>query len=327
MKEKGKVEKVVSNTLLILLMPLFLIAQRKVTKKTVISEDSVINKWVHAVVNIQGNPSYRAADEQLRGQMREGKIDWDTYRKRSDSLRGPGNFYTGTAIFLKHNNSHYLLTARHVVADPTASDTNDIFQKIILIENDSTINREDEKVYLMNLGSGLPSMRPYIFSSVSEDLAIINLDKSSMEREFKNTLINRGYVPIEIKDIDTVFDVENTDNLLAIGFPQESFIARKRVTSTTWESELISLAVVSRGTVLNKNSSSNFFEGSIFYYHGNSGGPVISKNRLVGIVSAFTLEPITTKSNVPFKHYFLYHSVFIKSSLIAPLLKNLESRK
>lgn len=319
-----------------LLYPTLVFSQKR---KPVEIDSNIINKWIHASVNIECRPRFSKQHNYLKSLYETNKIDKKTYEENRDYLNSIS--YSGTAIFLKYKDSYYFLTARHVIADMSSSDTNDICWKILLIENDTLLNNtkgvfvdSTENTYI-NGGSELTTLfdvmlgkNYYIFSSVAEDIGIIKID--ALLKQFAQTLVNRRYVPITIDDIDASFKVKNWDNIFTIGFPEESIMFKKTLTIPQHkiESNLITTPFVSVGKISNTLKDSSFFESDIFCYHGYSGGAIVDTktNKLVGIVSGYYPQAISLHQKPPFKDYFLYHSKFIKSSFILPLLEQLESK-
>ena len=323
-------------TYFLLVCTCLLIAQNK---RPVTIDKQIINKWIHATVNIECRPELSKEHTQLENLYKQHKIDKKTYDDNNNRLNEIS--YSGTALFLKYNNSYYFLTARHVIYDMSSSDTNAICWKILLIENDTLINntkgvQDDsfENVYigkgaeLTTLFKSMLSKYYYIFSSVKDDIGIIKID--ALLDNFSVTLLKRGYIPITINDIDTSFKVKNWINIFTIGFPAESLAYTKRLTEQTQriESSLITIPFVSVGKVSNTLKGSSFFESDIFCYHGYSGGAIVDvkRSKLIGIVSGYYPDTIELYDKPPFEKYYLYHSRFIKSSLILPLLKELESK-
>jgi len=79
-----------------------------------------INKWKKAVVHLEcAIDSEHFYDrmkrmDELRKQLEEGAISQEEYTTQIAGKTRDVRFH-GTAIFLKHNDKRYLLTARHVV--------------------------------------------------------------------------------------------------------------------------------------------------------------------------------------------------------------------
>jgi len=309
------------------------------------------DKWIKATINIEGVASNFNKEMLLHDYIRAHKNEIKSRKLNLDSLQREKRKsidnrpkYTGTAIFLKYNDKLFLITARHVIADTTGWDSSYVFPFINLIENPTTDSniisgktydstgsiwiRGDnvENISLNNMSTGLTEERPYLLSSVDDDIAVICLNYAYDGESFAKTLYKRGYLPIGISDIDTVCNLENGQQISIIGFPQESIWRRKETSlhKWIWESNLMTLPFISNGDIMNFKKTSHFFEGGIFTYKGDSGGPIISNNKLIGIVSGFNYA--TMKMNVPkLNEYYLYESRFIKTLVILPLLRKLES--
>lgn len=287
----------------LLVIPTLLLAQKKNPLiEPTIDEDSIIKKWTTSILNIE---------------------------VRSNSVSA-----SGTAIYALHNNNHYLITARHVVEDLSEKDTGRTYSRIFLIQNGSStlaakkVINEDESGggMLMNLNAGRPWDRPFVFSE--NDLAIIDLSHSgSGGLEFIKILDQRGYRPILISDIDTVDSKKTGVKIMALGFPEESELPRKDLPKAllNWQSALVTLPVVTKGEYLKLVTEEKFFDGNIFVYRGFSGGPIVSGNKLIGIVHGGFPE-VKKTSNTSLNSYINHHNIFIKSALILPLLRQLQER-
>ena len=284
---------------------------------------------------------YRFLDS-MREELRKGQITYSRYRYIHDSaffVESPlHQRFSGTAIFLFYKGNYYLITARHVIVDTSASYPNQIFRKIMLVDDYTTIQDHSKDIII---GSNVITKNyelttldqfPDIFcelSSKNDDIGIIKLTgiKPLLEGKwFVETLIKRGYTPITIEDIDTVCNITQNQKIMAIGYPIESTVGYKNLPKAlyNWEAQAISIPMVTKGEISDVGKGKNDFQGNIFYYHGNSGGPSISNNKLIGIVSSFTQTPTYTDNKK--RIYFLYNSDFKKSSLIYTLLKKLESK-
>jgi len=289
----------------ITIMLLFTVNSQSQNKKIkMLSEDSILKKWLPAVINIEARNLKSAS--------------------------------SGTAIFLKDNDKNYLLTARHVVFNDESQDTNAICDKIFLIEN-GTERDKNKKTYdangnvfvngdewnlLMNVGAGMAYGHSYIFSSVEHDLAIIDLNDPLLGSKFVHTLLKRGYKPISITDIDSVCNVLDNEKILAIGFPDQSIVDTNPNTPIlNWSSKLITIPIVAIGTTKKVNAD-YYFDATISIYHGFSGGPIIRNNKLIGIVHGIGNTVNKTASN-RLNYYLTEHLILIKSSLIIPLFREL----
>ena len=321
---------------------LSLVAFTNSFSQLLVKKDTSYNKWICAVINIETRAGNDKALSDSFELVRQGKVTMQNFQQISKKLVLTPPAFTATAILLKYHGKNFLLTARHVLHDPTGLYSNTIFNNIILVENDSFMNKNLPPVdsfgniYRSRNDTNtiyIPSLWDYgatYLSSIKDDIGMIFLDFSPKTRRFLRTLIERGYKPIEITDIDTSFSAVKNDKLFCIGFPSKNDLLIKYREKTNqqllWESNVITTRVISKGTYESEYpKKSNFFDANVFVYKGFSGGPVISKGRLIGIISAVQdRELFSTGAKAPFKVYFLNRSKFIKSSLILPLLRKFE---
>lgn len=303
------------------------------------SKQKVIDKWVHATINIQCQGSL-SEEEEMQETERSSKIFRQflnheisevEYRRKTDSitLLSILRNNTGTATYLLYNKHHYLLTARHVLAggiDPEHPMISRLFL-VNDVNNPGNIRQIDTNNNMYYSGEPEPFLMNYnIFmcSSINDDIAIICLDDGRMGTRFWKALDKRGYVPVGIDDIDFKCDIKSNQKFLSIGYPQDISLVGKKIlpiAAFMWESFSISQPILTNGQIADAKIGNNYFYGDIFVYHGNSGGPAIVNNKLVGIVHGSAVD--TLRSNT--FHYGLYHTVFMKSTLIEPLLKKFDS--
>jgi hypothetical protein len=273
-------------------------------KHNTITSDSIINKWCHAIINIEA---------------RNGDIG-----------------SSGTAIYLEYKKEKYLLSARHVFENPSKPGfLSDVF---LLVENFTERNKDTvmydshanftftgDEVTMLQFYAGGRNYTNFIFSQKDTDLALIHLKKNDfIESGFIHTLDKRGYKPIFISDIDTICKIKSDQTIFAFGFPEEADVFRyPNSPALLWKSQSVSIPVVSIGKIQNDFNSS-FFTAEISVYHGYSGGPIVMKNKLIGIVHG--PNPILVKMKTKSTPYYLSQNLlFIKSSLILPLLKKMVS--
>ena len=145
---------------------------------------------------------------------------------------------------------------------------------------------KSQRTLLMNLESGHPKYLPYIFSSKEDDIAIIYLDDRG--KDFIETLIKRGYIPITIEDVDTRCDFKPKQSILSFGF-SSNFAESKdelnlHIAELYWKSDILSMPVVAQGTIARPQKSKNQFTANISLQKGSSGGAIVSKNKLIGII-------------------------------------------
>jgi hypothetical protein len=295
----------------------------------------MLSRWKRAVVNLEcatDSDEAIAAQKRLHEAMRKrsrNEITHDEFYAISKvTLAGRDLRSQGTALFLKHAGQRFLLTARHVVLDevggqrliarlggkrhrihplalPMIDEVNVemaadyIFQMIFRvpsIDEASTFGAPAE--FLMNLGTGTSETRSFMFSDPELDLAVISLDIENSR--FADDLERNGYVPVLSDEIDDGPQKEGCE-VFTIGFPEATSQFEKRYlaeSEAVWASSAVSLPVSSFGRVSMLHESLAYFWADMSIYPGNSGGPVVQGDRLVGVVSAQATEPIEGASEL-----------------------------
>lgn len=224
--------------------------------------------------------------------------------------------HTGTAIFARHNGLHYLLTARHVLHDPRAADwaeddartsfgwspaeardyadrlrENAIHNLIFRVPKlGETISDERQAPeHIMNIGAG--GNYNHSFSTPDLDLAVLLLDARC--QPFLLELYRVGYRPITTADI-AAGPSEDGEEVFTVGFPGTSHVGWRTQSRALeiWSSSLVSAPIASFGRVAALHEELAYFWADLSVYPGNSGGPVVAGDRLVGIVSAQAMEPV-----------------------------------
>ena len=80
---------------------------------------------------------------------------------------------------------------------------------------------------------------------------------------------------------------------------------------------------ITKGRLVGAEKNVNYFDVGIFVYHGNSGGPLISKNKMIAFVHGPAdididfIRPLL-------KRYIESHLKLIKSIVILPFLRDYE---
>jgi Trypsin-like peptidase domain len=304
-------------------------------QKSKISEDSIINKWIKACVNLEARPNFFVskiwADWQQKN--KNGLLNRQMMKQVQEDYRR--KIYRATALFLIYKNKHYLITARHFLIDSEASQPNYVYEKIFLGDNgskvlkpkDSKVDTRPEVRYFDGHNGG--KNPKYILSDEKRDIGIIALDDIPvMGRQFVAMLYDKGYRPIKYSDLDTKESLVKNKPIIAVGFPGELSELkkyRKNIDSSInhWQSAFITVPVVSTGQIKNIHRDSFYFTGNIFSYHGNSGGPIISNNKLVGLNIAYGGPLKNTKTEL-LNYYIDETAYFSKASNIITLLKTLE---
>lgn len=297
--------------------------------------------------------------DELEKKYRENKITPEQYGQ-AVLEKSRDNRYHGTALFIIHSGKRYLLTARHVIWDEISakreleeevsrSSRRPEFQKKLIIHsaNESAQNRIfniifrvpsfDEIIktdgnnynreFLMNLGAGTPWSVPYTFTKPDLDLAIISLDqiKGTSDSRFADNLQELGYVPISSEEISDGPSKEGTD-VFTVGFPESTSVINQinqTPASANWSSSCFSLPVFSFGKISMLHDKLPFYWVDMSIYPGNSGGPVVENNKLIGIINAQATIPIDAVPNIATRIPF---GKIIKTKYVHELLRIQEEK-
>lgn len=321
-------------------------------------DPTILARWKRAVIHLetaadsiskeQRLPAFDAVREAMeRGEATPEEVE-RVLLKGSWDLR-----FTGTAVFLRHEGRHFLVTARHVLFDQTKaephlealraqmpqSDQEDsdrvaqflqwllerrVFGIVFRVPSLDEVlrhGRGSTPEFLMNLGAGLASETPYSFSSPDLDLAVISLDHR-FTKNFSEELITVDYEPISFNEVASGPSAEGAE-VFTVGYPYATTTIDHLDLDERWRSSLVSLPSYAFGRVAMLHKQLPYFWCDLSIYPGNSGGPVIERGKLVGIVSGQALIPIdqpedeaTAKGSVriPF-------GKIIKAEYLRPLLQ------
>jgi len=193
--------------------------------------------------------------------------------------------------------------------------------------------------FLMNLGSGPDSIRPYTFSKPEIDLAIVSLDHR--HADFVKELKSLGYKPIYLQDISDQPSSEGVD-VFTVGYPSFStFSMDLHPSIRNWSSAFASVPNYAFGNVSMLHEKLQFFWCDMSVYPGFSGSPVIEDNKLVGIVSGQQTIPIdrvvkkgeeeriepdpTLRVRIPFGN--IIKARFVKTLLEEQIQKDINSKR
>jgi hypothetical protein len=296
-----------------------------------------LERWKRAVVHLEGAADSVPLEERLAGlrEMTERLADPDT----------PGDLvldtpptrdirFRGTAVIVQADDGCYLVTARHVLTDRDAAIRADITPDWVN-ERRSPEEREAELArwifpiifrvpgldevlargaiehaeFLMNLQAGVTWMSPYTFSTPEIDLAVISLLN---EQRFADDLLTSGHEPIMLDDLADGPSSEGVE-VFSVGYPEATAVLGEQQlhpASAHWASRAVSLPVASFGKVAMSHPALPFFWADISLYPGNSGGPVVEGDKLVGIVSS---QAMWDDARIPFARV-------IRTAHIRPLL-------
>jgi len=171
-------------------------------------------KWAKAVVNLETRQGYSNTPQyhELVKKWQRQEISHRDFIEITRELSYRNPRATGSAVYLKYKDRHYLITARHVLEDRTPQFTPpglpvekqiQVYEKIIIIENGATV--QDSNVQVLNRVIShytAGGHEPYIFAPGDLDLAVLNLDNRDVGWDKVETLRKMGYVPLDISDID-----------------------------------------------------------------------------------------------------------------------------
>jgi hypothetical protein len=300
------------------------------------------NKWLKAVVNIEVRESNHDRLTEALFSIEPRQISPEEISKIYFEMIEKSVPRTGTAFLVIENDEPYLISAKHLLLDSSASGEHPRIGEIFLIDSDFNIDNHNRKidaagkpvelsrpVYLKWLNAGTFIDTPFAFSSDDEDdVGVIALTGRSDVKDFYQTLLSRGYFPIDIKEMTHFEELKSGDKIFSIGFPEHALYATKKSPFKLWESADITAPVVSHGTYAGDYPGSDrYFEAFMHAYSGYSGAPVIKDSNLIGMVSAGEIrEPFRTGTSAPYKFFFLNHSQYIKSKVILETLNNLKKK-
>jgi S1-C subfamily serine protease len=274
--------------LLLLFLPLFAFSQKN------LSQDAVIKRWKNSVMNLECTRNRFSYDQvqQIINNIKTDpakKYSQDDLSKIEHQLQSTDETITGTAVLVSDGKLRYLITAKHVLIANSPyyrSSQENISTRISITTNiDAYNNKQLNDAMAMNLSAGPSSIRPFIFSQNDIDLGIISL-QSDATKDLLEVIIKDGLQPIPINSIDTLNDHKEGELITALGFPSLSLIAQaQHPNKRLFQSSLIVSPVVTFGNIAMIHPILNYFIGDITVYPGNSGGPIVNNNKLIGIVS------------------------------------------
>lgn len=297
-----------------------------------------LQKWKKAVIHLEGATDSKSLDDlikttqTLNEKLAKGEITYEEYEVEINNIPSRDKRYRGTAIFFIHEKKRYLITAKHVLNDIPQEIRSkglkipDEFKEAIypiifrVPSIDEVIQKKHQELeFLMNLRAGVPDMLPYSFADKNLDLAIISLDSTIFN--FADEIISKGYVPITIDDIVDEPTAEGAD-VFSVGYPGSTSIMgdlNLNNAEKLWGSSKFSVPVFSFGKISMLHKNLNFFWTDISIYPGNSGGPLIQDDKLVGIVVSQATTPVQDSKGQAMLIRIPFGKV-IKAKLIKSLL-------
>ncbi len=318
----------------------------------------MLDKWKRAIVHLEcATDSEHFYDrikrvDELLASLGPGQITHEQFVQEMTARSRDIRFH-GTALLILHAERRYLLTARHVVFDEHSSKhqleeekrraqawpedkraeimrpgakmaENKIFKIIFRVPSiDELKEHRQGREFLVNLGAGASGTVPYTFSDSDLDLALISLDQR--DSRFADELASLGYLPISLDNVADGPDFEGQE-VFTIGFPSETALLGQMTqhpASAYWSSSHYSLPVAAFGRVSMLHADLPFFWADMSIYPGNSGGPVVAGDRLVGVVSAQATLPI---DDVPQVRTRIPFAKIIKTSYVHALLRVQEQK-
>ncbi len=255
-----------------------------------------IKKWEKSVINIECLElrfSPEEIDQLISTEKMQRKLltEEDELQRRTELGRETIPV-SGTAIYVTDSGSKYLVTAKHVIYDQQESQSTAgprLYRDIsIRTPYEYFLKRKVNDASILTTGYGPVS--PFYLSDDATDIGIISLQASHTNFLIK-TLEDDGYVPINMTDIGRSEDNTTGENIAAIGYPDISKVGifQKR---NDYQSNVVVLPVSTFGHIAMAHNQLSYFIGDITVYPGNSGGPVIKGNKLIGIVSGQVLIPV-----------------------------------
>jgi hypothetical protein len=201
-------------------------------------------------------------------------------------------------VYVTDNGKKYLVTAKHVIFDPQESSNSTaprLYRDIsIRTPYEYFLKKKVNDASILSTGYGPVS--PFILSDDVTDIGIISL-QAALTNSLIKTLEEDGYSPINISDIDRSQDINTGEHIAAIGYPDISRVGvfQKK---NDYQSNVVVLPVSTFGNIAMAHDQLSYFIGDITVYPGNSGGPVIKDNKLIGIVSGQVLIPVDNSNRL-----------------------------
>jgi S1-C subfamily serine protease len=274
------------------------------------------DQWKKAIVkieSIQQRYNFAQVDVLLHQQVDTIKrlSQHDMY-SRQDDLINLKDTIRGTGLLIADGTKIYLITAKHLVKATEKLGTGlETVNDLITIK--SNINgKKSNDVSLMNLANNDVHIRPFVFSDDQNDLGIISFQKSNY-KAIVAYMKQMGCVPVPVQAIDNLVAVNPGEDVLTVGFPA---LPGKEANSQ----------VVTTGKIIAANKAGADITLDLKVYPGNSGGPIIKGNKLIGILSYQS----GIKNNVdagmhPYEKASA--TTAIKASYLLPLLKKLQENE
>jgi hypothetical protein len=286
---------------------------KQTTNKNIPSFD----KWEKAVLNIE-SVSDRYNIHEILNYIKDRKNQNKKYSELDslndyNELRSQIIKVSGTAIYLSEGDNRYLVTAKHVVYDKNYTIRHIYFTRENLQQrsfeffeklNSNIAVKTPFSLYIKGKYNLLkiPEVnqdsltRPFKFSNDDIDIAIISL-QSKITFPLRKLLEEDGYEPISVNNIDTVDNHIIGEDLLAIGYPSFSALTKVEAQNKILDDDVV-LPLTTFGKTALCHPFLYYFIADITVNPGNSGGPIIRNNKIVGIVSQQMLVDLRINSGV-----------------------------
>jgi len=269
------------------------------------AQTPAIVRWKKAVVKIEA-VQQRYSPEQIDGFLKKklDSIGHTISQHETADIRGEisgiKDTLRGTGLMIADGTKWYLVTAKHIIKATELSNGAETITDQLFIRSAATDKKTNE-IPLLSLTSGLTKYKPFVLSSDKEDLVIISFQKSDYKANV-TYMKQIGVVPIPVQDIASA---EDSGNVFTIGFP--------------------ALAGSTKAEVSNGKITSNFI-AEIAVYPGNTGGPVIKNNKLVGILS-YQAGVVTNIDAAMHPFAKANSATVVKASFILPFLRKLQANE
>ena len=290
-----------------------------------------LQRWKHSVVNIelrQNRDDYRIS----------GTAIFVSYKKK---------YFLITVAHLLNDKTKlmYFLSTKQLFRIPLLYELNDEIKRRIITKN---LYFDDKKVLRLQVtrdnvpfghdGEEIAASKSIqltesdsIDSAVTVhqniDLAIISLRPRLCEfatrifmsqPTFGEELLMLGYQPIAFEEIAKE-PIQEGEDIFTVGFPEDiSQIKKQKIITEKYEeyfSDDIVLPSFTFGKVSMASSDLDYFWGDLRIYWGNSGCPVISNNKLIGVV---TRHAVLDKND---RQEILPFAKIVKANFIPELLE------
>ena len=274
-----------------------------------------ISQWKKAIVkieSIQQRYTFDQVDAMLHKKLDtiKGISQHDRYNQQGELLTIKDTI-RGTGILIADGNKIYLVTAKHIIKATDNVGNVESINDLITIKTNAN-GKASNDISLMNLATNVMNLRPYVFSSNADDLGIISFQKSDY-KAIVAYIKQSGCIPLPVQAIQNINNINAGDDIVTIGFPALAGAERNS-------------AIVSKGKITTTSKSSPNFAADLTIYPGNTGGPVIKSNKLVGILS-FQSEVTNNIDAAAHPFQKANSASVIKAAEIAPLLKQLQQRE